>query len=64
MVGYAHTKGKVKGGCGAAWVARLVWVQEVGGSNPSTRTTKNRPVAKRSNSDGYSTIPPGIGSAR
>ena len=25
-------------GCSAAWLARLVWVQEVGGSNPSTPT--------------------------
>ena len=33
------TTRKQKTGCGSAWLERLVWDQEVAGSNPVTPTT-------------------------
>ena len=40
------TTRKQKTGCGSAWLERLVWDQEVAGSNPPrlVRTTENRIV--------------------
>ena len=31
-------------GCGAAWLARLLWEQEAPGSNPGTPTIQFRPA--------------------
>ena len=33
--------GAKSSGCGAAWLARLPWAQEAGGSNPSIPTMLN-----------------------
>ena len=35
------TTRKQKTGCGSAWLERLVWDQEVAGSNPVTPTAVN-----------------------
>ena len=36
------TTQKQKTGCGSAWLERLVWDQEVAGSNPVTPIVENR----------------------
>ena len=36
------TTRKQKTGCGSAWLERLVWDQEVAGSNPVTPIVENR----------------------
>ena len=37
----AAKKRKHETGCGSAWLERLIWDQEVAGSNPVTPTFKN-----------------------
>lgn len=48
IVGSIPTGGTSYTLCGGAWLPRLIWDQEVGGSNPSTETNLEEKMAKGS----------------
>ena len=52
-------------GCSAAWLARLLWVQEVAGSNPASPTTNSCGALGYRDSQSWAhgqpmAVPPGI----